>query len=220
MRLAIGNDLPKPLYRYFQEKRYAEQFMRGENIKLGTLREYRAVADGAVRGDPNDGLATLPIDHVEIDGNNPLQLAQALNIGFDFAPGSKGCSISGLSIMTGFNDAYILCLSATCSSELANEFGRYVIKIGAPEKLLLVLSIQLVKETALSGHPMIRKIDYRILSTRDGLDAGPRGYVKHPRYEWQEEVRLFWFPAKKEALKSRFVSTPHIQECELELLTL
>lgn len=126
-KLKTHGEYPEVVYRTFDEKEYAEEFVNFGKFRLGHLRTYKDTEDLS-RKDVTEGVADF---HVS-DNVTSVSLDEDANVeSINTKPGLiRTRSELG-------NPVYLLCtsMSGVEMEHISNEFGKYIVKINNPRKL-------------------------------------------------------------------------------------
>lgn len=199
------------VYKFFTNKSYAEDFVQGNSIKLGTLKEFRA-DENAERGDSEEGYETYFTGDLVGSSDDVAFVEQARRAGIMIGPGCGRGTIRNCSNKIIIPDAYILCTTTNYSEDMKEVFGNYCVEITQPEEFFHAVSTKLESQLAVktSTYGLVTYTDrvYTKLESRPGAI----GFVKpsHP-YASQKECRFFWLPQNFNSIKSLFLECKEIK---------
>lgn len=169
-----------PIYKYFSTQAHAKSFMKKGALMFRSLSYFRAIEDGEVRGDKNDGTLTYAPEGglllTKEDGTT-IHLA-----GWRFSSAAK------------HDEIYVFCVSRILSADLAARFGTpFCVEVFDPElianRLKARAHINSKLDYAQTEHA---GIDYR------GPEQGPEAdwalpekiaFIKPTLFAWQDEYR-------------------------------
>jgi hypothetical protein len=177
------------LYRFFDTAEHADALTQGK-VWISTLETCRRY-ENEHQGDPAEGQQYLEPPPSVGHGDDPELVAAARRQGFGIGPGARDVFIHDNVFIGGMPDAFLLCTTKRfdpaafagwwntnfcCEITDGGEFFRLV-----TERLRGLfgsrLALWVVEDVVYGGIV--------------GM-AGPGGFVKAPRYQGQEEVRMVW----------------------------
>lgn len=198
------------LYRYFDERIYAEAFLRGE-IWISTLGSCRK-AESEERRDVGEGTMEYRSGTIAGNGDSPDIRLISQRLGFDLGSDFNNISFSGITRRDTLQDAYILCLTEGANRESMAGIGDFAVKIDHPQYFFRRLTksmekVVLVKEWG-AGKVTYKKREY------EGTEDAPAhiAFLKPPDiYEKQREVRCVWLPGGSTPIEPFLVGCPEIR---------
>lgn len=171
------------LYRAFDKRRYAEEFMEEGKLRFCSLSYYRKIED-ALRVDATEGYG-----HLTTDGEK--MIVDLNNRTIHSVPGVEDLRVGG-----GVSGDYIYCFAAPESeyiSDVPEEFGRYVVKILEPEQLFQDIT------KAVSVDPGLLRNGTIIERSCVRYDKGERQEIVTPN----EKLNLSWSQKPKKFSNER-----------------
>ena len=203
----------------FMERKWAEKFVTGESIMLGTLEDYRSTEiHGLKKGDRMEG----NVGFADLD---PFAIDKTPNIREQIK--ARGITLEGNYLgdntyqyfQKGPND-YVLCLTTEPDPKMLPELDpKYdaLVRIGNVKLLMERLTASMEMEGIEIVICGLGPITYRSRTVgRDGkLDTGP--FYKDPIFSGQREYRLAWRPKSSKFKPRPFKIDP--SDCGLELLS-
>ena len=169
-----------PIYKYFTAEAHANSFMEKGALMFRPLSYFRAIEDGEVRGDPNDGTLTYAPE-----GGLVLTKEDGTTIhldGWRFSSAAK------------HDEIYVFCVSNILSADLAARFGTPIcVEVFDPEIIANRLKARAHADSKLDyGQTQHARIDYRDPEQVPEADwALPEkiAFIKPPLFAWQDEYR-------------------------------
>lgn len=180
------------LYRFFDEERYAEDFMRG-GIWISTLESCRN-AEEPDRRDVGEGTLIYNTGTVTGDGDDPRLQAIARRADFYVHPGARGTTFINCESRVKVLDSYVLCLTERFEPDAMEGIGKFAVEITDPHVFFRRVTAELRQ------HRPIRNWTYRAVTytsrTYRELETPPPAdvsFIKPPDpYAKQQEVRGVW----------------------------
>lgn len=165
------------IYKYFSERRFAEEFMERGIMKFGSLSYYRAIEDGGNRGDPKDGtLNYAPPEGIEITRIR------------------DGQKFRGISFTSSAQNMFAFCASNELSANRAGEFGPVCVEVMDADVLIARLKARAHRSSKIDyANTICGQIEYRALDQIPGVDwEFPERivFMKPPEYQSQAEYRI------------------------------
>lgn len=213
MDLIILDDV-WPVYRFFRERKHAEQLAQGF-VWLSTLGSCRAYEEDG-RGDADE--ATQVYRSGEVSGagadRHVQHVAYHSGVKIEISPGTKinHVSIIDATYLRGSKDAFALCASQKFDPSCMETFGPYCAEISRPRSFLWLVTKRLGLQQSL-GEAIMGKIRY-LDRSYSGLQTQPGvlGFVKPAQFASQLELRMLWtIRGKGRTLEPETVACPEIR---------
>lgn len=184
-------NLPSKLYRFFDKKEYAEDFVNGK-LRVSTLETCRNHENKA-QGDAQEGYMFNYIR--EIHSSHPRFQVISNKSGICMI-GSDNCVIKNSTYKECIEDAYLLCTTTQCRPEdFTDDFGDYCVEITDPLKMMEMIT-QTLHRTSKVTHCQYREIKYRsrAFQQEEIIDI-PMEFLKPDTdiYMSQNEFRYVWY---------------------------
>lgn len=131
--------IPKPVYKVFSDRVYAERFINDGDLRFSTLGCFKTIED-KVRADSSEGFGEV------------LRDGQAFMLESDNGPVRLIPGVERLHVDGGNRESFIFCMSAPNSGriqEVPRKFGKYVVRVRDPEQLLRDVVVAMRKDAAL-----------------------------------------------------------------------
>lgn len=186
-KILIASNITK-VYRYFDKEIHADNFCKGQ-IRLSTLQACREYED-IDQGDMDEGKEVCRIKH--LNNSDPLWREHLKSRGIEIIGNVKSFTMENVTISSTLNNAHVLCTTNTPDHQkFAKSFGEYCVEIAHIESFYHILGKYL---WGLGFIPIGRKkVTYgNIEFDQHGQPIDKIGFVKLPRYQWQDEYRLLW----------------------------
>lgn len=168
------------MFRYFDQEKYALNWIRRGRVRFKPLAYYRALEALDVRGDAKDGtLQHQPSDGLLLtkEDGNEIRLE-----GWTFESAAKGDQI------------FIHCLSATRSQDLAEKFGPYCVEVTDIDEIMRRLKNRENTSSRLDYAQIYHgRVDYRPLDFAPGVNwALPErlALTKSAAFASEDEFRI------------------------------
>lgn len=201
----------KTVYRYMDDKKNLESFLEGK-IRISTLGACRAY-ENQEKGDCDEGKEVYRVSQMTDEDPNFHKKANKLGMSFEAC---YGTTITNCRSETYLPNGFVLCATARRDDEkFSKDFGEFCLKINDGERFFQLVSRAIrEKYDLLGGHH--EKVIYNPQYYEDDeLPPGKIGFVKRPKYEWQEEYRFLWLPKDLNIEKFLMVDVPDIKHlCE------
>jgi hypothetical protein len=169
------------LYLYLKQQSYADTWVKGGQVPIELASTYRSIERRGI-------LTPDEVRQYFVRGVNPKDLD-----GFFKINGAKnfrmiGCTINGKPIDNAIisdysEDAYLLCLSQTCSHELMEKLEKSV--------CVEIVDFDLLRESL--NRQVGSELQFGPITYTSGADRDH--FTKSSRDEWQDEYRLAWVAA-------------------------
>ncbi len=190
--------LPKYLYKVFDEKQYADDFLNNGRIRFSTLYYYKTHEDED-RVDPTEG-----------HGGGSKE-GEALVIDLAKETMTPEAGIEELYVEGGEDSSFILCTSAPKSEKLQDlpiKFGKYVVRIKDPARLFKEIESAMRNDKALEKNrpqlegALIRYDKDENLDELTDQKIKALGWAQKPAKYWDEFEYRFRFKIIEELIGS------------------
>jgi hypothetical protein len=182
--------IPKMLYRVFDEKKYAEQFINEGTLRFATLSNYEAIEDAA-RVDRTEGYGAVTRPGESLVWDERTKTLSSI-------PGTENLHVDG-----DGRGTFINCFSAPPSSQISDlprKFGKYIVRVNDPDSLESDIQDAIRKDKILNQNlPQLEvatvrydKGEHQESLSEEEIDT--LGWSQKPRpYSDEFEVRFkFW----------------------------
>jgi hypothetical protein len=174
----------RALYKYFSERKWAEEFLKGE-LLFHSLSYFRDYEDNNVRGDQNEGTVIFRPDNGLVV-NNLTQGTTFLLPGYAIESAVKQ------------EEIFVLCASRSFTDKLRDRFQAVVcVEIRCVETFCNRIAAALPPAATFPGRPGRNRIGQRVQYYKETEAGNPRWALpdviatsKVDSYAWQEEFRL------------------------------
>lgn len=201
----------KVVYRYMHEEKYINMFAEGK-IKVSTLEACRNY-DNQEQGDREEAKETFVVTHMTDQDPNFHKKANKLGMSFE------ACSNITITNCTSINhlpDGFVICTTARRDDDkFSKDFGGFCVKINDVNQFFALISKEIEKQFQLLNADH-KRVVYREQNYKDDeLPPGKIGFVKRPKYEWQEEYRFLWLPKEFSQCQTLYLDIPDLKNlCE------
>lgn len=206
----------KPVYRFFKEKKHAEDFCRG-TIWLSTLNACRKY-ENPLQGDPGEALHSYSVDSMTGSSSDAEFVRKARLVSVHIEGHIPNITISNATEHRAIDDAFVLCTTIEFNPEkLSDTFGEYCVKISNPKEFFEKLSSSLEKIHPIKNKQMGEIIYDKREFTVHEQASGQIGFVK-PKdiYSEQKEFRFLWEVQEYNAIQPFLLDCPSVATlCEL-----
>lgn len=186
--------IPKPLYKVFNKRIYAEKFINDGELRFSTLGCFKTIEDRA-RVDSSEGFGEALRDGQAFDLDTARNSVR-------FIPGVERLHVEG-----GNEESFIFCMSAPNSGRLQavpRKFGKYVVRIRNPEQLLRDVEEAMRRDVDLEQnrpqleHAPVRYDKGEYINSLTKQDEDELGWTQKPaifKEEYEYRLRFLVIPA-------------------------
>lgn len=176
--IEVGNIVV--FFRYFDNEKYAQNWIRRGRLRFRPLSFYRKLEGIDVRGDANDGVLIHKPDEglliTKADGTEVLL---------------EGWQFEAVAMD---NQIFVQCFSSILSQELAVKFGPFCVEVKSVDDIVNRIKLRAYPSSRLDYSTVLHnKIDYRPLAAAPRADwALPErvAFIKPPKFECEDEFRI------------------------------
>lgn len=199
-----------PVYRYFSEARFADDFIKGI-IRVSTLSFCRR-SEVIGQGDADEGFLQTSCKNVIVNEGNSYANNRLKQLGV-VGEENKGTIVLNANIHQVMRDSFLLCTSFDFSPTLQEAFGNYCVQITHPDIFFRFIAMVLDKEHKLR-YVKASKVIYRNIKTDFYEELpGEIGFVKKPDgYQEQNEFRFLWEPFELNGIEPFNLRVPNLLE--------
>lgn len=180
----------KVAYRYMHEEKYINMFAEGK-IRLSTLESCRNYSNKE-QGDREEAQETYLVTHMTDQDPSFHEKASKLSMSFEEC---SNITITNCTAINHLPDGFVICTTSRRDDDkFSKDFGSFCVKINDVNQFFALISKEIEKQFELLSADH-KKVIYSVQSYKDNeLSPGKIGFVKRPKYQWQEEYRFLWLP--------------------------
>jgi hypothetical protein len=186
------HDPGTPVYRFFQDPQYADDFLNGKIwiSTLGTCRGY----ENPQQGDPSEATMIYATPGTIQGGTKDVDFAtMADKLGINLLGNVANVTITNASFRDKLEDALVICTTSEYNPDaLGKDFGQFCVEITNPNAFFQLLTHELSRRYAIRQYAFgaVHYVE-RYHEYLDNLPAGI-AFIKPPSYSYQKEVRMLW----------------------------
>lgn len=187
----IPKNLPSKLYRFFDKKEFADDFVNGK-LRISTLETCRNHENKA-QGDAEEGYMFNYIKRIH--SSHP-RFHEISNRGGICMVDSENCVIENNTYTEYIEDAYLLCTTTKYHPEdFTDDFGSYCVEITDPLKMMEIIT-QTLHSTSKVTHCKYSEVKYRSRTfQQEEIIENLMEFLKPDTdiYMSQNEFRFVWY---------------------------